>query len=184
MFLVVFYAGIVWGISLLGGIKLEIESMKYPITWLLCVLVITGCSSEISNAEAPLNEGNLLPHEENGHAPLDKLIDTSWILSSMEDQEPLEKTQITLQISTTRFLGSAGCNEYEMTYIAKTSNSYTTDFMQITVEACQEPEGILEQERRFMELLRSSESFHITDTELSLINDQGKSILVFRTDQR
>jgi len=76
---------------------------------------------------------------------------------------PLADRAITHQFSEGQASGSSGCNQYQAA---------------MTLMACTEPEGIMEQERLYLELLGSAERFQLTDEEL-LIYGAGDALLSF-----
>ncbi len=86
-------------------------------------------------------------------AELTDLIGTSWILVDINGNPPLAETLISLQISPRSFSGSAGCNRYGAKYTAMSTNSFVVDEIEINQADCPEPEGVLEQENYYTELL-------------------------------
>jgi len=169
-------------------------NMKHLISVLFCVIIITACNpavvgksglaeTQTENTSTPTIEITPTSSLVEGKIELTELTGTRWILQHMEGHEPIANTLITLQISPKRFSGSAGCNAYYAEYTAESQNSYSIEFSAINVEGCKEPEGVLDQEKLYMDLLRSSSKYHLEDTELFLVDEQGKVLLHYHLRQ-
>jgi len=129
----------------------------------------------------PIMEVTLTPIEQK--AELTELMGTNWILVDMNGNPPLAETLISLQISPNSFSGSAGCNRYGAKYTAISPNSFAVDEIELNAADCPEPEGILEQENYYTELLLSAKTYQLVDQNLHLFDDQGTIILRFLSRQ-
>lgn len=109
------------------------------------------------------------------------LEDTRWMLESYGDsdnpQAVLEDKEVTAEFSAGEVNGSAGCNSY--------FSSYEIDGQYITIgpiaateEYCMNPEGIMDQEREYLELLLDTTTFQIEDTQLTISSSDGQ-VLIF-----
>ncbi|MCC7556587.1 MAG: META domain-containing protein [Methanoculleus marisnigri] len=109
---------------------------------------------------------------------------TWWTLTSLAGengtQTPvLDGTGVTVTFSAEESLGgSAGCNHY--------SADYTVDGAALTIEPairtemyCSEPEGIMDQEDRYLALLTEVASYRMEDNLLILADSEGGDLLVF-----
>ena len=108
-----------------------------------------------------------------------------WLLESYgivgHTQTTLLGTEITLAFDNEEngISGSAGCNDYFAEY-------HTSDrFISIgrlgsTRMYCQDPQGIMEQELKYLEILQKSESYVIQDNELIILSS-GSQILEFNS---
>ena len=112
----------------------------------------------------------------------DAIEDTTWVLESYGEQvnlqAVLEGTEITatFQSAEGQAKGSAGCNNYFGGYqINKNKLSITT--MAHTEMYCMEPEGVMEQETRYLRLLSAAESYEISDGKLRIV--AGTKALIF-----
>lgn len=90
---------------------------------------------------------------------------------------PLADRAITLQFIEGQVSGSSGCNQYQAAYEVN-GDALTISQAAMTLMACTEPEGIMEQERLYLELLGSAERFQLTDEEL-LIYGAGDALFSF-----
>ncbi|PKL61429.1 MAG: META domain-containing protein [Methanomicrobiales archaeon HGW-Methanomicrobiales-2] len=74
--------------------------------------------------------------------------------------------------------GSAGCNGYGGDYRLDGTTLSVSSLVQ-TLKLCTEPEGIMEQEARFMDLLGSAAECRIEDDRLIITDAEGTDVLVF-----
>lgn len=121
------------------------------------LLLLAGCS--------------LIP----GADPLDG---TSWVLVSYDKNRPIEGTTLTAEFKDGQIGGSSGCNSYGGTYEVNGSEIVVSDVVS-TLMACMEPEGVMGQEQRFMELLMNAETYTLSDDRLEITAADGRSMLVF-----
>ena len=112
------------------------------------------------------------------------LEDTKWILESYgEEGDPktvLEGTAITatFNIQDSQVKGSGGCNTYFGEYQAK-KNELSISNLAWTEIGCLDPEGVMEQEQRYLSALQAAESYTIENGELR-ISCSGNRVLIFR----
>ena len=137
----------------------------YGILWLLCILaLLAGACTKLEPT------------------PTDGLVDTTWILESYGEQGNLqsviEGTKITAIFDSAegRVHGSAGCNSYFGDYQIS-SNKLSIPMMAHTEMGCLEPEGIMEQEERYLKTLQSTESYQIQGGKLQI--NCGGQILIY-----
>jgi len=78
--------------------------------------------------------------------------------------------------------GSAGCNYYGGNYSLDGTDLSVSSLVQ-TLKLCTEPEGIMDQEARFMELLGSAAGCRIEDERLILTDADGTDVLVFTKEE-
>ncbi len=114
---------------------------------------------------------------------LTELIGTNWILKSIEGHPPIADRMISLQISEKNFSGSAGCNRYFSKYTVTSQNSFTIDELASNQAECIEPDGIMEQETQYLELLSSAIKYQLVEQELILEDEQEKAILRYQLRQ-
>ncbi len=119
-----------------------------------------------------------------GDAPTELAGNTWWTLVSLagENSTPtpvLDGTTVTATFSAEGSLGgSAGCNHY--------TASYTVDGATLTIEPiartemyCGEPEGLMDQEDRYLALLTDIASYRMEEGRLILADSDGADLLVF-----
>jgi len=78
--------------------------------------------------------------------------------------------------------GSAGCNGYGGDYSLDGTDLSVSSLVQ-TLKLCTEPEGIMEQEARFMELLGSAAGCRLENDRLILTDAEGATVLVFTEEE-
>ena len=112
------------------------------------------------------------------------LVGTEWVLTALRGSPLLEGTHITLKFEDERLSGFAGCNTYggvpdSGRYIATDEGTLTVPMIAITVEACFSPEGVMEQERAYVEALRGVTAYQLDGERLELQDATGETILAF-----
>ena len=116
----------------------------------------------------------------------DKL-DQEWFLVSFDDQGNKKKvianTQTTIQFSTERLSGSAGCNRYFAGYQLKNRYDLTIERIVATEMACPDPVGIMQQEGTYLQLLSRAKAYYIRDGQLTLYNEDKVAILIFQQQE-
>ncbi len=101
----------------------------------------------------------------------------TWSLSAYNDTQPIAGHHPILEFQADQFSGTTGCNHYGGTYqIDEESIRFEGVFS--TEMACLEPEGLMEQERIYLELLRTVERFELIENVLTFYTESNP-ILVF-----
>lgn len=103
---------------------------------------------------------------------------TAWQLISIQGQDVLEDTTVTLEFDEERAAGSAGCNSFSGDYSLDGANIQFGPLVS-TMMFCGSPEGAMEQEGLYLETLSQTASFHVNEGQLELLNAAGETILVF-----
>ena len=112
--------------------------------------------------------------------------DTDWVLQSYGEfgnlKDVLTNTEITAEFVSSEGTveGSAGCNSYSGSYEVKNSQLSIPGPIAATEMYCMEPEGVMEQERQYLELLQAAESYSVEDGELQI--NCGGQVLVYTTE--
>ncbi len=75
--------------------------------------------------------------------------------------------------------GSAGCNNYFAGYTAM-EGSLTVGPAGMTEMYCEEPGGVMDQETRYLQALEQSSSYQIRSGTLTIMDDAGTTLLVYR----
>ena len=106
---------------------------------------------------------------------------------SFDDQGNKKKvianTQTTIQFSTERLSGSAGCNRYFAGYQLKNGYDLTIERIVATEMACPDPVGIMQQEDTYLQLLSRAKAYYIRDGQLTLYNEDKVTILIFQQQE-
>jgi heat shock protein HslJ len=90
--------------------------------------------------------------------------------------EPLPGTQITAVFESGTASGSAGCNTYTATYAA-TDSTLTVGEIAFTDMACLDPAGVMEQEQRYLDLLRNADTYRLHYNQLWLETRDEEALL-------
>jgi heat shock protein HslJ len=98
---------------------------------------------------------------------VDPLEGTSWVLETYGKSRPIPGTTITATFEEGNVRGSAGCNTYQGAYVI---DGERIEFSEVawTLMACQDPEGVMEQEQRVMRIMGGVERFQLADGKLVL----------------
>ena len=103
----------------------------------------------------------------------------AWVLSSYNDTQPIAGHVPTLNFDGDQVSGTTGCNHYGgMVKIDADSIRFEGIFS--TEMACIEPDGLMEQERVFLELLGTADQFELIENVLTFYA-KSMPILVFET---
>jgi len=109
---------------------------------------------------------------------------TEWVLESYgiqgSQQAVIPGTKITATFDSTEgtVSGSTGCNHYSGSYEVD-SDVLAISRIAMTEMACLEPEGIMEQEQRYVSALGTSGRYDYQDGELKIFYSPGE-VLVFK----
>jgi heat shock protein HslJ len=122
---------------------------------------------------------------------VDALAGTRWNLETLNGHAMISDSRITATFSENGpggMGGSAGCNSYGMLFELVDSQIVRLRFLNIvglvTDDYCVGPvEGVMEQEREYLETLRSVMTYEISDGRLKLKNQAGEVLLVFRSGE-
>ena len=105
-----------------------------------------------------------------------------WELTSLAGRAPIAGSRIALIVEDTSFGGYSGCNWYGGGYqVSGTSLRMSGVFG--TERACSHPQGVLEQEARYLAALVKSELFQTTPAEVTILA-AGGTTLRFRRVER
>ncbi len=88
----------------------------------------------------------------------------------------LPGTEITAVFEGDAAHGSAGCNSYSATYSTDDS-SLALEGITFTEMGCLSPEGVMEQEQRYLGMLRDVVSYHLYGDELWLETDDERALV-------
>ncbi|MGB4051011.1 MAG: META domain-containing protein, partial [Methanoculleus sp.] len=119
------------------------------------------------------------------------LVGTDWVLDSYSTGRDAISSVITGTTITAKFTddskitGSAGCNHYGGEYLLDGANLSVSSLFS-TLMYCGEPEGVMEQEARYLGLFDSVTGYRIDGDRLDLLDEVGKVLLSYRagcTDQ-
>jgi heat shock protein HslJ len=108
-----------------------------------------------------------------------ELDSTRWKLQNLENQQVLPGTTITLEFKDGQMKGSAGCNSYGAEYSIQVRNGITFGSIARNLEACIEPEGVMEQEEQYLRALWTITSYRLEEDRLTLLDEHDKALLQY-----
>ena len=111
----------------------------------------------------------------------DPLEGTSWRLNTLGGASLLPGTEITLTFEEGQVRGSSGCNTYGGSYRVDDDKISMTDLYN-TEMACMDPQGVMDQETEYLELLRDAQAFEVGDGGL-VIEAASDEVLAFARAQ-
>lgn len=107
----------------------------------------------------------------------DPLNGTTWELYSVGKYSPIDGSVTTIHFENGQVSGLGGCNQYGGEY-QLSGDTLMIDKLYMTEMACMSPEGIMEQELRFLEYLGNVQSFKVTGDQLQIYWSDGE-VLTF-----
>jgi heat shock protein HslJ len=138
---------------------LRLKNLFVPLVGMAVLLAVSGCSQ--GGDQSPSLSG------------------TGWKLVALNGREPLEGTEITLVFEEENAGGNAGCNSYGGKYQSEPDGKL--QFMDIaqTLMFCMEPEGVMDQETEYSNLLLQAASYQIANDRLEIQDEGGDTILKY-----
>ena len=100
---------------------------------------------------------------------------TTWMLATFNQNRPIEDTQPTIKFEDGQVSGNAGCNSYDGNYQVK-GDSISFDTLYMTEMGCMEPEGVMNQELTYLELLGAAQRFELVGGVLRIITDSEQTM--------
>lgn len=100
---------------------------------------------------------------------------TSWVLMAIDETAPIEKALPTLEFEGRQISGNAGCNIFRGAYKVRGDAIEFTDLYN-TEMFCMDPEGVMEQEQWYLDLLRNAWRFELTNGRLILLTESDQSL--------
>jgi heat shock protein HslJ len=149
--------------------------------------VLAGISALIIVAACIIAAGcTTIPEKgaDAGSGTADLLTNTTWLLDSYLGENAtfvpaLAGTEVTARFDDGgRIGGSAGCNSYGGEYRVQ-ERDLTFSALFRTEMYCLDPEGVMEQEDRYLSLLGVVAYYRVNDTHLVLTDDNGNALLIY-----
>ena len=112
------------------------------------------------------------------------LAGTDWVLDSYTTRGDSVSPVIAGTTVTAKFspdgnvTGNAGCNHYGGGYLLEGTNISVSSLFS-TLMYCGEPEGVMEQEARYLALLGNASSYRVRGDRLTLTDEEGTDLLFF-----
>jgi heat shock protein HslJ len=107
---------------------------------------------------------------------------TSWKLDTYLSTidhivSPMSSTELNLEFKDGRISGSSGCNSFFAKYTVE-GKSMSFGLIGATKMYCSN-QGVMEQEQTYLMRLESVKSYKIEGNKLSLVDTNGKTVLVY-----
>jgi heat shock protein HslJ len=92
-------------------------------------------------------------------------------------------TEMTMELADGELSGSAGCNHYFSTYTLQ-DDALSFGVVASTEMYCMDPEGVMEQEKGYLQVLSQVRSYEIFGENLTMFDADGTQLLKFVTDAK
>jgi heat shock protein HslJ len=111
------------------------------------------------------------------------LAGTSWQLLTLNDANPVDGNPATLTFNETAVSGNTGCNQYGGSYrvdgtaitIGKGEDGSSGNLFS-TKKLCSMPEGLMQQEQQYLQLLGASTQYTLENNTLTLSSENGSLV--------
>lgn len=100
---------------------------------------------------------------------------TSWLLVAYGGSAPIGMTMPTLAFQDGQVSGNASCNSFGGSFEV-TGDRLSFGPMFMTEMFCMDPEGVMDQEGLYLQMLGSVERFEISDGQLVLFTASGDTL--------
>jgi heat shock protein HslJ len=107
---------------------------------------------------------------------------TDWTLESLNGDELIPGTTITISFDSKYMKGNAGCNCYNHEVKLHTDGTITFVNGLVYDLLCTEPDGVMDQETKYLHLLGSAVSYSRSNGYLEMKNANGDTVLLFKKD--
>ena len=127
--------------------------------------------------------GSISPVEAAG------LVGTEWALISLNGNNLIEETSITLYFEEACLGGAMTCNGYgggpdSGRYVATDDGTLTVaQPLAVTVQLCSSPTGIMEQEETYIQALQRAAAYRVIGDRLEIGSTAGDTSLVFAREE-
>jgi len=112
----------------------------------------------------------------NNSASVVDLEGQTWTLVNLNGDDPLAGRHPTLEFEAGQVTGNTGCNHYGGSYQID-GDSIRFENLFSTEMACLDPEGIMQQEQTYLELLSAADRFERIDGTLTLSTFGGQTLV-------
>ena len=104
---------------------------------------------------------------------------TSWVLTTLNGEAPLDGTNLTLAFDFEWATGEGGCNGVGGAYMVVEPGTVVFAGVGHTDIGCVEPEGIMEQESAYFDTLHQVAGYVLTDDSLQLLEAGGTTFITY-----
>jgi heat shock protein HslJ len=119
-----------------------------------------------------------------GKADQPDLAGTEWTLVSLNGEPLLAGTEIDVYFEETHLGGKMTCNGYgggpdSGRYSAKKDGTLDVPMLAVTLQACESPKGVMEQEAAYIKTLQGAARYRVVGDSLEIEDAAGETMLVF-----
>lgn len=93
---------------------------------------------------------------------------TTWVLTAYNKNRPMEGTQPTIRFEDGQVSGNASCNSYGGSYEVQ-GDKIGLSALFMTEMFCMEPEGVMDQESTYLEMLGNAVTFELSGGVLTIV---------------
>ena len=104
---------------------------------------------------------------------------TAWVLTSLSGNDLRDGTHITLSFDDGEAGEYAGCNGYGSEYTTAGDGLLTIRVVELTLQACEAPDGVMAQETAYIEAFSSAAVYRVDEDRLEIGNAPGRTTLIF-----
>jgi heat shock protein HslJ len=117
-------------------------------------------------------------------SPKQTLENTDWLLISYRGKDAIIEVKSTVLFQNNEVGGFGGCNQFGGQYTLPTfgGNGIEISDLASTLMFCVEPEGVMEQEAAFLEILNDANRFEVSNDRLKIYNSANE-VLIFKENQ-
>ncbi|MBN1316441.1 MAG: META domain-containing protein [Anaerolineales bacterium] len=154
------------------------------ITFFAALMLLAACNSPAPPPQTPTfpsQPPTIATATITGEIDLEN---TTWVLKELNGSSPLENSWITLEFGSGEIGGFAGCNAYGSSDVTAESGVLSIKTIEITLQACLEPPGVLEQESAFVQALQNAAVYRVEKEALSIDDSEGNTILVLKRKEQ
>jgi len=114
---------------------------------------------------------------------LEDLGKTEWKLISLDNQEPVSDAMATLNFYEDNLNGTTGCNVYRAGYTLRGDNITISDML-VTEQYCENPPGIMDQEKLYTEIMGNAVRVIVENDQLMLLTEDSRFLLFGKSVER
>ena len=143
------------------------KMLRYIFLGLLIAAIATGCTLFSPSG-----------------SPKQTLENTDWLLISYRGKDAIVEVKSTVLFQNGEVGGFGGCNQFGGQYTLPTfgGNGIEIGDLASTLMFCVEPEGVMEQEAAFLEILNDANRFEVANDRLMIYNSTNE-VLIFKENQ-
>ncbi len=169
-------------------IKPPVPIKPFVIAALISVfmLIATACESQRQKDDKEFVRVDASPHVnlvKQAQQDWSWITGTTWMVASIQGDAPLPDSELWIRFEDHTWLtGSAGCNRITGSYSRKGIDGLRVSEIASTRMHCPAPEGIMQQESRFLHLFEQCDSYTAEPDRLVLYTNGIEMLIFSRAD--